>query len=89
MIDLRIQFNIIVFSVLFGMVYHAGLMIINKYLYQKIFGILGSLAYILIFAILYFYNIEKIADGILHPYSIILIIVGYYLYKPIEKIMKK
>ena len=89
MIDLNIQIDLIVFSILFGIIYHAGIIFLNKYLYQKWLNIIGSFGYVLLFTILYFYNIEKIAYGIFHPYSVILIIVGYYLFKPIEKIMKK
>ena len=89
MINLDIQVRLIIFSLLFGMLFHSGIIIMEKYILSKTLGVIYSFGYILLFVILYFYNIEKIASGILHPYSLFLIIVGYYLFKPIEKILKK
>ena len=89
MIKLDIQIDLIVFSFLFGFIYHAGIIFFDKYIHSRYLGILNSIGYVLLASLLYVYNINKIASGILHPYSLMLIVIGYYLYKPIEKILKK
>lgn len=91
MIDLNIQIKLILFSFIFGMLFKVFEIKLDKYLHKQkqIFNIMNSFTLILFFSLLYFYNIELIVDGILHPYSIILVILGYYLYKPIATFLKK
>lgn len=89
MIKLDIQIDLIIFSLLFGMLYHAGIIFFDKYIHSSFLNLINSLGYVLLSSLLYVYNIDKIASGILHPYSLMLIVIGYYLYKPIEKILKK
>ena len=91
MIDLKIQFDLIIFSFVYGMLFRFFLLKLDKYIHHKniFFSIINSFSYILTASLLYFYNIEKIASGILHPYSILMVILGYYLFIPIENILKK
>lgn len=91
MINLDIQFDLIIFSFVFGMLFRFFLLKLDKYIHHKnvFFSIINSFSYILLSSLIYFYNIHKIASGILHPYSILLIVVGYYSFKPIENILKK
>ena len=91
MIELDIQFDLILFSFVYGMLFRFFLIKLDKYIHHKniFLSIINSFSYVLASSLLYFYNIEKITSGILHPYSILLIILGYYLFKPIENILKK
>lgn len=91
MINLNIQLKLIIFSLIFGMLFKFFLIKLDKFIHHKniFFSIINSFSFILFFTLLYFYNIEKIASGILHPYSVILVVVGYYLFKPIETLLKK
>lgn len=91
MIDLNIQIKLILFSFIFGMLFKLFELKLDKYIHQQkqVFNVINSFTLIIFFALLYFYNIEYIAEGILHPYSVILVILGYYLYKPIATFFKK
>ena len=91
MIDLNIQIKLIIFSFCFGILFKMFEIKLDRFLHHqnKFYSIINSFSFIMIFALLYFFNIEKIANGILHPYSIFLVIVGYYLYKPIATLIKK
>ena len=91
MIDLNIQIRLILFSFVFGILFKVFELKLDKYIHHKntFYAIINSLTLIMFFTLIYFWNIEVIADGILHPYSIFLVILGYYLYKPIETFIKK
>ena len=91
MISLNIQLKLIVFSFVFGMLFKLFVIKLDKYIHHKnqIYSIINSFSLIMFFALIYFYNVEYIANGILHPYSLLLVIVGYYTYKPIATLLKK
>lgn len=91
MINLNIQLKLITFSFVFGMLFKYFVIKLDKYIHHKnqLYGIINSFSLIMFFALLYFYNIEHIANGILHPYSLLLIVLGYYTYKPIATLLKK
>ena len=91
MISLNVQLKLIIFSFIFGMLYKFFEIRLDKYIHHKIkiYAILNSFTLIMAFTLLYFYNIEIIVNGIVHPYSLLLVILGYYLYKPIETFLKK
>ena len=91
MIDLNIQIKLILFSFFFGMLFKYFEIKLDKFIHKQkpIYNIINSFTLIMFFSLLYFYNIEYIAMGILHPYSILLVILGYLLYKPIATFLKK
>ena len=91
MISLNVQIKLIIFSFIFGMLYKFFEIRFDKYIHHqnRLYAILNSFTLIMSFTLLYFYNIEFIVNGIVHPYSIMLVILGYYLYKPIETFLKK
>ena len=91
MISLNIQIKLILFSFVFGMVFKFFTIKLDKYIHHQnqLYSIVNSFSLIMFFALIYFYNIEYIADGILHPYSLIIVITGYFLYKPIASLLKK
>ena len=91
MISLSVQVKLIIFSFVFGLLYKYFEIKLDKYIHHsnKLYAVINSFSLIMTFTLLYFYNIELIVNGIVHPYSLLLIILGYYLYKPIETFFKK
>ncbi len=91
MIDLNVQIKLIIFSFCFGLLFKFFELKLDKYLHHQnqLYSIINCFTFVMSFALLYFYNIEKLASGIIHPYSLILVVVGYYLYKPIASFIKK
>ena len=78
MIPLNIQINTLLFSFLFGIFFSIFLNINYKFIYnnKKIYRIITSFIFVMINVIIYFIILEKINNGILHIYSIFMIIIG-------------
>ena len=91
MIDLSLQFRLIIFSFIFGFMFSWTLDIFNKRIkkYSTTIEIILSFMFIFIMTLIYFIGIQKIGNAIFHIYSIISIIVGFVLYDIIIKIIEK
>lgn len=78
---LELQFITILYSFLFGMFYMLSYFFSYKILYHKNIYIKISSTIIFCFSNVYIYYLvlEKINDGILHPYGIITTILGMIL----------
>lgn len=90
--DLNIQINLIIFSFVFGMLFSLLITINYKFLYQgkNIFRFIVNLMIIIVSVLIYFIGIRKINNGILHIYSLLLIIVGFICENFIRsKLLKK
>lgn len=89
MIDLSLQFKLIIFSFIFGFMFSVTLDIFNKKIkkYPTFVEIILSFLLILFMTIIYFVGIQKIGYAIFHIYSIISIIVGFFLYDIIIKVI--
>lgn len=87
MIDLNIQFKLIVFSFIFGFMFSASLEGFNKIIkkYSVFIEILLSFLFIIFMTFVYFIGIQKISNAIFHIYSILSIILGFVLYDVIIK----
>lgn len=92
MIDITIQFNLIIFSFIYGFLFSIILDIFNK----KIINVKSELKIIftlilnIMMSIIYFIGIDKISNSIFHLYSILCIILGFSIYNIIiAKIQKK
>ena len=79
MISLKIQLYIIIFSFLFGLFFAINLNFSAKYLYssKKRIKFFSTALFVFFHVLVYFIGIRKISDGILHPYSILTIFLGY------------
>lgn len=79
MMTLNTQINLIVFSLIFGMLFSLFITINYKFLFQAkcVFRFIINLMIIIISVLVYFIGIRKINSGILHIYSILLIIIGF------------
>lgn len=92
MMNLKTQIDLIIFSFVFGMLFSLLLTINYKYLYtgKSIFRFIINLMIIIISILIYFIGIRKINDGILHIYSILLVITGFIIENLIRnKLIKK
>lgn len=91
MIPLKIQLKIILFSFLFGIFFFLIYQLVRKFIYcQNIFfRVMNTLSFILLLTLLYFIGLEKISDGILHPYSLFLIMLGFVVSDIIARRKKK
>lgn len=91
MISLSIQFQLILFSFLFGIFFFFLYKISNKAIYCKniYFRIINTFSFVMGSTLIYFFGIEKICDGILHPYSLLVIIVSFCISNIIANKIKK
>ena len=89
MIDLSLQFKLVIFSFIFGFMFSASLEGFNKIIkkYSEFLQIILSFIYILFMTFVYFIGIQKIGNAIFHIYSILSIIVGFILYDILIKII--
>lgn len=87
MIDINIQFSIILFSFLYGLLFYYLLNIFSDYINHNnyFYRIINTVTYFLFMSLVYFIGIEIVCDGILHIYSFIFIslagIIEYALSK--------
>ncbi len=88
---LRTQIELIIFSFIFGIIFSLFLSVNYKLIYNKnkIIKILSSFSIILLSSIIYFIEINKINNAIIHYYSLIFIAIGFTLSSFVEKKLKK
>lgn len=91
MIPLSIQIKIILYSFFFGIFFFVMYQLVKKaiYCHNAFFRIINTFSFILLLALLYFLGLERISDGILHIYSLFLIMVGFVVAHMIARIRKK
>jgi len=91
MISLDIQIKLIIFSFIYGFLFSIILDLTYKYIHNtnKFIKIISSLFIISIMVIIYFIGIKKIGELIFHPYSMISIIIGFFLYDIIIYLIEK
>ena len=91
MMKLNIQIDLIIFSLIYGLIFSLFLDLNYKFLHHKniIIKYLTTIICTALGVITYFYGIQKICYGILHIYSIILIIVGFIIENLIFKVIEK
>jgi len=79
--ELTVQVKSLLFSFIFGIIYSFIILLSNKLIYHKKMSIkffvsafvtLGS-------SIAYFFTLKTINEGIIHPYFMLSLIIGYYL----------
>ena len=89
MIDLTLQFKLIIFSFIFGFMFSIFIEKFNKIIkkYPVFIEILLSFIFISIMTFIYFIGIKKIGNAIFHIYSILSIVVGFILYDVLIKVI--
>ena len=93
--NLKTQIILLIFSFFYGFLFSIFLNINYKFIYNsnKIIKILSSFFIVMISVLVYFIGIKKINNAILHPYSILMVIIGFFvdicLHRLIAKNLKK
>ena len=85
--SLKIQIYSVLYSFLFGIYFSYILKLFKKYIYNNIIIIktVSNLVIVIINSFIYFIGINKINNGILHPYTFITLILGFYFIDIIYK----
>lgn len=91
MISLDIQSNLLIFSLIYGFLFSIILDFSYKLIHHsnKVFQILFSLLIIAIMTLVYFIGIKKIGEAIFHIYSVIAIIIGFFSFDILSKLIEK
>ncbi len=79
MMNINIQFVTIGISFLFGILFSLQLSLTYKFIYsnKKFYKIIFTFLLVFVNTLLYFILLKKFNNGILHPYGIIFIIIGF------------
>lgn len=82
MIDLNIQIRLIIFSFIFGFFFSVLLEIFNKKVdkCKKYVKLILSFLLVILSTVIYFEGIRRIGNAIFHIYSVLTIIVGFFSY---------
>ena len=85
--SLKIQIHSVLYSFLFGIYFSYILKLFKKYIYNNniIIKTVSNLVIVIINSFIYFIGINKINNGILHPYTFITLILGFYFIDIIYK----
>lgn len=86
MMTLDIQIKTFLISILFGTIFSFLIDLIYK---QKVFNIILSLIFVLIFTFVYFLTLLKINNAIIHPYYVISFLIGFILHIIMKKLLKQ
>lgn len=78
MINLSIQISIIIYSFLYGLVFYYLLYICRDYLSinNKFYRIINTLTFFMSLSLIYFIGLQIVCDGILHIYSLSIVILA-------------
>lgn len=81
MMDLKTQIILVIFSFFYGFFFSILLNINYKFIYSsnKFVKFLSSFLIIVASVLIYFIGIKKINNAILHPYSILMVIIGFFV----------
>lgn len=91
MMSLDIQIKTLFFSLLFGLIFNVFVTLLSKFIYnkKKYIQIISTLLLTLFSTITYFVVLQKLNEAIIHPYFLIMFIIGYGLTNILKKIIKK
>lgn len=89
--NLKVQIIGLIFSFLYGIIFSLLVNINYKYLFSKrlAFKITMTFVFIIDCSLLYFLILKKINEGIIHPYFLLMILIGFYVSFPISKKFRK
>ncbi len=84
--ELTTQLHLLVFSFLYGVVFSILINLNYKFLYneKKLLKTIFTIVFVLVNVLIYFLILLKINYGMLHIYSLLVIIVGFVLENIIE-----
>ena len=78
MIDLNIQIGIIIYSFLYGLIFYYLLYICKDYLLinNTFYRIINTFTFFISLSLIYFIGLQIVCDGILHIYSLSIVILS-------------
>ena len=81
MIPEKIQFNIIFFSFLYGLFFYYSLSLAHSYLINSkvVKRFINTITFFAFVTLVYFIGLQVVSNGILHIYSLFVIIITGYL----------
>ena len=90
MMDLSIQIKTLLFSLLFGFVFNIFVTLLNKFIYnkKKVIQIVSTLILTLFSTITYFVILQKLNEAIIHPYFLLMFILGFCFSNVVKKLLK-
>jgi len=88
---LKTQIISLVFSFLFGVLFSILVNLNYRWLFTKcrFFQIIITMVFVIDCALLYFFLLKLINDGVVHPYFYLMVLVGFYLSFPTTKLFRK
>ena len=88
---LEIQIKTLIFSFLFGIYFSYMIRINYKYIFslKKIYRILGTILLVSVNVLLYFIILLKINNGLIHIYSLFMIVFGTYIEHIVNSLIEK
>jgi len=77
MIELNIQVDIIIYSIIYGLLFYYLLYLCRDYLNYNtyIFRLLNTFTFFMSLSLIYIIGLDIVCDGILHIYSIFIVIL--------------
>ena len=90
MIEFKFQLSIIIFSYIYGLLLYYLLYLCRDYINYPnyFFRVINTLTFFLTFSLIYLFGLELICDGILHIYSLFIVVFTGYITHLIAKIKK-
>ena len=91
MMDLETQIITLAFSLIFGFLTAILLSFLYKLIYHKKtkYQIISSFSLVMILSVIYFFIMQRLNNAILHPYYILMFILGFMLEIVSVKWLKK
>lgn len=91
MMSLKLQIISITFSFLYGVFFAGIILLFKNYLYHnnKYLKIIFNFIFCIINTMIYFFLLSKINEGILHYYLFIAIILGFFVFQYLKRIIEK
>ena len=89
--DLYTQINSLLFSFFYGIFISVSLILLERFIYndKKATVIVSSFMISMILCLLYFILILKINNGIIHPYFVFMVLLGYFIERKFLKLVKR
>lgn len=89
--NLKIQILSLLFSFVFGIIFSLLVNINYRLLFSKsrIFQIIMTLVFVINCALIYFFLLKFINNGVVHPYFYLMVLIGFYFSFPITKSFRK
>ena len=86
--SLKLQIISLIVSFIYGVIFYYQLNFNYKIVYNEkvIIKVLGTFIFIIANALLYFYILLRINNGIVHIYCLLTLVLGYFIIKKIQKV---